>query len=345
MTNYRDKHFKLFANCIPVKGASQSIICDLQRKHYEFIPNTLFEILKLTETENIEAIKRMFDEEEQAILDEYFDFLLEDEWGFLCSTKEEHELFPDMNMAWDHPSPITHAILDVDASSTYDLVGVIQQLEELNCKHIQIRSYSFRDASFYDNLLSNFKESCVRSFELITPSKEGYPFVEWERLVNKVPRIHNLTLHSSSEGSFIHKTDPSGMGNIMVLEQEITSEIHCGLISPTSFIFGLNISAFTEAKNHNSCLNKKLSVDVNGELCNCPSLPERYGNVRTKKLSEVVKHSDLSAYWHITKDQVQVCKDCEFRYICTDCRAYTTEGKHSKPLKCNYNPYKGTWGK
>ena len=46
----------------------------------------------------------------------------------------------------------------------------------------------------------------------------------------------------------------------------------------------------------------------------------------------------------------KVCKDCEFRYICTDCRAYT-EKTHtneegldtSKPLKCGYNPYTGEW--
>jgi hypothetical protein len=45
------------------------------------------------------------------------------------------------------------------------------------------------------------------------------------------------------------------------------------------------------------------------------------------------------------KDQIEVCKDCEFRYICTGCRAYLEDPEdiHSKPLKCGYNPYTCEW--
>jgi len=50
-------------------------------------------------------------------------------------------------------------------------------------------------------------------------------------------------------------------------------------------------------------------------------------------------------YWNITKDQIDICKDCEFRHICTDCRAYIEDPKniYSKPLKCGYNPYTNDW--
>lgn len=67
-------------------------------------------------------------------------------------------------------------------------------------------------------------------------------------------------------------------------------------------------------------------------------------------MEEALQHPDFKKYWNLTKDQIEVCKDCEFRYICTDCRAYT-ERSHtnkegldiSKPLKCGYNPYTGEW--
>ena len=45
--------FKLFANCIPVKGINRSTICDLQRGNYDFIPNDLYEILKFQEGKTI----------------------------------------------------------------------------------------------------------------------------------------------------------------------------------------------------------------------------------------------------------------------------------------------------
>jgi hypothetical protein len=49
--------------------------------------------------------------------------------------------------------------------------------------------------------------------------------------------------------------------------------------------------------------------------------------------------------WHIKKDMIKKCRDCEFRYACTDCRAYLEDPQDilSKPLKCGYDPYTGTW--
>ncbi len=40
-----NQYLKLFACCIPVKGQSRSIICDLQRYNFDFIPNDLFDLL------------------------------------------------------------------------------------------------------------------------------------------------------------------------------------------------------------------------------------------------------------------------------------------------------------
>ncbi len=40
-----NKYFQLYANCILVKGASRSTICDLQNEFYIFIPNKVSDIL------------------------------------------------------------------------------------------------------------------------------------------------------------------------------------------------------------------------------------------------------------------------------------------------------------
>ncbi len=77
---------------------------------------------------------------------------------------------------------------------------------------------------------------------------------------------------------------------------------------------------------------------------------KEYGNSKNITLKEALNHKDFKKYWKLTKDEIEVCKDCEYRYICTDCRAYT-ERSHtskegldtSKPLKCGYNPYTGEW--
>jgi len=70
-----------------------------------------------------------------------------------------------------------------------------------------------------------------------------------------------------------------------------------------------------------------------------------FGNACSTQLKSVVNDRQLVQIGSITKDQVAVCRDCEFRYVCTDCRAYTQDADdpYSKPAKCTYDPYTATW--
>jgi SPASM domain peptide maturase of grasp-with-spasm system len=74
-------------------------------------------------------------------------------------------------------------------------------------------------------------------------------------------------------------------------------------------------------------------------------MAQSFGNIRDTTLQEALEHPDFKKYWNVKKDEIAVCKDCEFRYICTDCRAYieNPEDMYSKPLKCGYNPYTAEW--
>lgn len=74
-------------------------------------------------------------------------------------------------------------------------------------------------------------------------------------------------------------------------------------------------------------------------------MSEIIGNIKDTTFKEASEEPDFKKYWDICKDRVHVCKDCEFRYICTDCRAYVEDPEDilSKPLKCGYNPYTGGW--
>ena len=74
--------FKLFAHCIPVYGANRSIICDLQRKSFEFIPNILFEIITKHEGKTINQIEDLYGIENSDSIREYFNFLIEKEFIF-----------------------------------------------------------------------------------------------------------------------------------------------------------------------------------------------------------------------------------------------------------------------
>ena len=70
-----------------------------------------------------------------------------------------------------------------------------------------------------------------------------------------------------------------------------------------------------------------------------------FGNIKNTTLSEAIHKKDFKKLWNITKDQIEECKDCEYRYVCTDCRVFIKDNAniYSKPSKCNYNPYKSVW--
>lgn len=71
-------------------------------------------------------------------------------------------------------------------------------------------------------------------------------------------------------------------------------------------------------------------------------MSKAYGNIRDHSIAEIFRSNEFQKYWDITKDEIHVCKDCEYRYICNDCRAFVTD-IYDKPLKCKYNPYKQKW--
>lgn len=121
------------------------------------------------------------------------------------------------------------------------------------------------------------------------------------------------------------------------------SSIDCGKISLDLFV--CNITSFSEFRKFNSCLNCKISIDSNGEIKNCPSFKESFGNISSSSLVEVLNDTNFQKLWHISKDKISVCKECEYRYICVDCRAFLEEPDNicSKPLKCGYNPSTGKW--
>jgi hypothetical protein len=70
-----------------------------------------------------------------------------------------------------------------------------------------------------------------------------------------------------------------------------------------------------------------------------------FGFASQTPLAEAVHDVAFTSAWHIAKDMIDVCRECEFRYICSDCRAYLRDPSNpvSKPLKCGYDPDTTLW--
>lgn len=331
--------FKLFSCCIPVKGALRSIICDLQRRTFIFIPNKLYGLLTEYKDREIEFIKQEFENKYDKQISEYYDFLLSKDYGFWCDNPQQ---FPPISTDWRMPSAITNVVVDFNSQSDYNIIGIAKELEILGCLAIQFRFYDIVPKEVIQKILEAFNFSLIQDIELVIKSSPKQSIRDIEKLCVLNPRLSKIIIHSSKDNKkkkIRHIKTP-----ILFIRSKITNHSFCGFVSHNHFI--VNTTLFTESVNFNSCLNRKIGIDAEGNIKNCPSMTKSYGNIRDTTLKEAIEKQGFKDMWYIHKDQIEVCKDCEFRHICTDCRAYIQDPNniYSKPAKCSYDPYTATWG-
>ncbi|MFA0962965.1 grasp-with-spasm system SPASM domain peptide maturase [Roseivirga sp. BDSF3-8] len=339
MTAQTDQpYFILFANCIPVKGATRSVICDIQRYNYDFIPNALYDMLTEELHKPVREIAASYGEDNIDTVLEYFEYLEEKEYGFFGSD-EERALFPNLNLEWDHPSLVTNAIMDIDAGTRVEWVEAFaRQLDEARCEAMDIRIYQAIPPDTLAQIVNCFKRHTIESIMLYLPWAPDYEAL-YDGLCQNL-RLKQIVVHGcptpEDHSSRIRKN------NLVFIKKAIDSHTHCGAVSPN--YFSPNKMLFTESQKHNSCLNRKVSMDTAGYLCQCPSMPARFGHIDQTLIKNIISEQDFSQVWHVHKDQIDTCKDCEFRHICTDCRAWRkNEDMLSKPDKCHYDPYSAEW--
>lgn len=99
-------------------------------------------------------------------------------------------------------------------------------------------------------------------------------------------------------------------------------------------------SVITALSGH-QCFIKDLYIS--SELNVYPCVMERrltHGNLKDQKLKNII--NDKIRF--LSKDNIEGCKNCEFRYACFDCRPDSNgKGLYQKPWYCTYNPLEAKW--
>jgi len=328
-----NNYFVLFACCIPVKGATRSIICDLQRNTFVYIPNEVYSILSYSCEQKFNATETI----SQSDINHVIDYLINEEYGFYCDNPES---FPKINLKNnDFPELLKNMIIDFDQNSNHDLENICEQVSNLRCSAIELRYFATFKEEEICNHLNTFNQSTVRTINLIVKDANWITSETINNICVSYKRVKQIIVYSAGK----NETQQLDLQTIIIYtEEDIKDESHCGNISP--FYFQSNIDFFTESILYNNCLDKKVGIDKFGNIKNCPSMNKIFGNVTTTAIKDVLNDSEFQRLWLIKKDDIKICKDCEFRYICMDCRAYLEENCiKDKPLKCNYDPYHNTW--
>lgn len=292
------------------------------------IPNDLYDLLENHDRSTLDEIKIAYEGKFDDVIEEYFEFLVAKDLGHWVQ-QEQLALFPKLDLDWDSPSMITNAIIDHDSDSNHDHEAIIEQLNVLGCQHLLLRFYNEVKPNELDQIFSILDGSRILSVEVVVRYSSDL-YNEITGLRERHGRLRKTLMHGAPKDEII---DPRWH----LISTEMTDQNHCGAIS--SYYFSINVKTFSEAQAHNTCLNQKISINTRGEIMNCPTMEKSYGNINDVRLESVLEDADYLSYWGINKDQIDVCRDCEFRYICTDCRAFLGDSRYGKPEKCDYDPY------
>jgi SPASM domain peptide maturase of grasp-with-spasm system len=331
-------YVKYFSNVKVTQGKTHFTLIDTQRQQYYRFPNELLFFANLLKSNILEdALK-----EEKIINDisihDFYEFFESEELVF---TTKYPELFPEIDESWNSPFEITNMIIDLDDNTLFDSkLNAIEAAQAIGIRHLQFRYYDNKVSEFLDFVENKLSNNEFDSIELMFYYIEGIK-EKVEMLLSKIQNIFQIFIYKAPAAE-LYRPIPSIFANIIFTQQELNLH-NCGMVENSLFI--TNLKHFTESQHHNTCLNRKISIDVDGNIKNCPSMAQSFGNIRDTTLQEALDHPDFKKYWNVKKDEIAVCKDCEFRHICTDCRAYieNPEDMYSKPLKCGYNPYTAEW--
>ncbi|MGS2762061.1 grasp-with-spasm system SPASM domain peptide maturase [Sinomicrobium sp. M5D2P9] len=342
--------FFISSSCKLVKGANRSVIIDYPRADVQIISNQFYDLLQLMDRKKIQETLDHIEEDSLDKFYDFLDFLLENEYGFITSNIDS---FPEISTIFDDAHvTVKDIIVEIDEQLFLedDFTDIIHQIDALGCSDLQLRILSPSNYSFLNKILAIADASNLTYLELLVQEvREDISNNQWHKLFENYSSLSSVNVYNSDENKSIeffierNRFHSLAIGKLNYLEESSISDC-CGIITFDHLTFN-DTSTHHLHQKFNGCLYKKLAIDKYGNIKNCPSMEKTYGHINNISIHNAYKSEGFRNLWTVNKDIISVCKDCEFRYNCSDCRAFTSDKDdiHSKPLKCGYNPYTNTW--
>lgn len=334
-------YFNLYANCITVQGYQDGIIVDLQNNEFINIPNLLIDVLNKTHSNTINEIKNLFNNELNEGIDHYFKHLDEIDYGFFLDNPES---FSKLNLIWDSPLKVNNAILEIRQNCKYNFSSAIKELSSLGCACIQIRIYDSNINQILSEIVNATRYSRIKAVEILLPESLFEDFVV-QYLEDIENRISYILVHSiEDEGKTKNEYENSKYfkDKKLAFTSKVVGNSTTDLISREKFIS--NIEFFSEAQEYNVALNRKVSIDNEGNFKNYLSHKETFGNFNKESITKLIDNKDFTRKWFINNDNIDTCKNCQFRYICFDNSDIEFNGSSWRKLnQCPFDPYTNKW--
>lgn len=255
--------------------------------------------------------------------------------------------FPQALELMRYAASLGFGLVEIFTNGTLVTPEIVSLVEELGI-HMAVSLYS--DQHEVHDAVTQVPGSFEQTFKTLTLlQKAGVP----TRVATVVLSINQHMLESTQalvESMRFEVTGPdvlrpTGKGierGLMPCDEVIRQYATCS--KPD---FRTSREGFARAHYYNSCWAGRLAVGSEGTVYPCIFARNHpVGRLGRESLTDLVAGTPLQTLWRITKDDVEVCKGCEYRYVCEDCRplAEAVGGNLYDPSpRCNYRPDSGEW--
>lgn len=336
----KNKYLYIYSNIFFVKGYARTMIYDSCSQRILFMNNSFYAIIENFRKYKINEVVKM---NNNLDVMGFVEYMLDKNFASIVN---EISSFPKLEYTWNSANQMENAIIDVNETSNHDFRKISKELQYFHCAHLEIRIFYSANIVDLSNIAKYFCKADFNSVDFIVKYNADLSSDNYLKLAASYPPISFFVYGSPYNHYYKSIIDSTyhGIGFVYFLKQNIKSTTDCGVINRHSFCLPSTVSDFTEGILKNRCLNRKISITADGMIKNCPCMSNSYGNVNNHSIVDIFLSKDFRKYWNIRKDEIHVCKDCEYRYLCSDCRAFLNS-LYEKPSKCMYNPYKQKWEK
>ena len=247
---------------------------------------------------------------------------------------------------------VGYEFVEIFTNATLITTNKIQRIKELGL-HIAVSLYSSKP---------QIHDAVTRTPGSFQKTMRALKMLRQAQIPTRVETILMRTNQKTVEETmklvegmgFQHKSPdvlrPKGRGDDPQLMPDLHLLVRYGLMTKPNF--RADRSFFARSRSRHNCLGGKITITDQGDVLPCIfSRNQIVGNVlESSSLQTIVSSRQLQAIWHTTKDDILVCRDCEYRYVCFDCRPLSeacanrrVDYLHAPYPNCTYNPYTGEW--
>ncbi len=320
--------FNIFPTSIIVDGYNKSVLLNLSGNDFIELPVLLKNLILSLQKNSIKKVARMHSIKKKEI-DDFVNQLCMLKIGFKSDVQVK---FRKLNHSVESPYNANTLIFSIDSLNFKMNTSILNYLN-IDCLgfHIKVQFdlKELKDFITETVKLMNFNTIQIRFF--VSVKKESI-----EEIIAIHSKITHIILENEMEDKIVFYNDKT----ILFLNRNYVA-------NKTRFV--INLPYYLEAKNFNYQVHKNLIFDSYGNIrfhSNSPITKFHINSITNRKELQLLYKSGIyKNSLKAKKDDIDICKHCEFRYMCVDSRLpiKRNENEWYFDSECNYNPYIAKW--